>query len=161
MSQASATVLMGASDIALRVPHRGAMCWLDGLLACSDTDIVCTASNHRDPTHPLRTASGLLASAAIEYAAQAMALHGALRADAQRAAPQPGFLASARAVQFHTWRLDELPGPLTIRASCQAGDDRQLLYTFALTDGAGAPVAQGRAAVVLNTPLRPPESTMP
>ena len=34
-----------------------------------------------------------------------------------------------------------------------AGDTRQLLYGFTLADGHGAIVAEGRATVVLNTPL--------
>ena len=38
----------------------------------------CVADNHRAASHPLRTRRGLLSSCAIEYAAQAMALHGAL-----------------------------------------------------------------------------------
>lgn len=156
MSDEKRPLLMAREQIALRLPHSGAMCWLDGLLDWSEGHIVCRASNHTDPGHPLRSASGLLASAAIEYAAQAMALHGALRADAQGAAPQPGFLASARSVQLSCWRLDDRAGPLRIEARCQAGDSRQLLYQFSVGDATGAVLAQGRAAVVLNTPLADP-----
>lgn len=151
----SVAVLMSAADIARRVPHHGRMAWLDGLLEWSGDHIVCRASNHRDPDHPLRTSSGLLASCAIEYAAQAMALHGALCAEAagQASGPVPGFLASARGVQLSTWRLDEADGPLRIEARRQAGDTRQLLYQFVVADAAGGLLAEGRATVVLNTPL--------
>jgi predicted hotdog family 3-hydroxylacyl-ACP dehydratase len=75
----------------------------------------------------------------------------------------PGFLASARSVQLHVLRLDDLPstasrdslGPpdeLRIEAIRQAGDARQILYAFNLTHQ-GRNIAEGRAAVVLNTPL--------
>lgn len=150
-------LLMTAAGIAERVPHHGRMAWLDGLLEWSDAHIVCRASNHRDLDHPLRTAHGLLATCAIEYAAQAMALHGALCAEAagQAAGPVPGFLASARSVQLANWRLDEAEGPLRIEAHRQAGDTRQLLYQFNVADAAGRSLAQGRATVVLNTPLVP------
>ncbi len=148
---------MTAAGIAERVPHHGRMAWLDGLLEWSQAHIVCRASNHHDSDHPLRTPHGLLASCAIEYAAQAMALHGALCAEAtgQAVGPVPGFLASARSVQLGCWRLDEADGPLRIEAQRQAGDTRQLLYQFNVNDAAGRSLAQGRATVVLNTPLVP------
>jgi len=67
-------------------------------------------------------------------------------------AVSPGFLASARGVQLHVPRLDDLPGDLRIEATRQSGDARQILYAFTVSH-AGRPVAEGRAAVVLNTPL--------
>jgi predicted hotdog family 3-hydroxylacyl-ACP dehydratase len=149
---------MNHDAIAELIPHRGAMCLLDRLDTWDAGRIVCTANNHRDAAHPLRTRRGLLASCAIEYAAQAMALHGALLGRAAGIAPSPGYLASARGVQLHVLRLDDLPGTgdaldeLRIEAVRQAGDARQILYAFTL-DHAGRRIAEGRAAVVLNTPL--------
>ena len=46
------------------IPHHGPMCLLERMQSCDDTRIECVATNHRDPAHPLRTSSGLLASAA-------------------------------------------------------------------------------------------------
>ena len=140
------------AQIAELIPHSGAMCLLDRLEQWDAQHIVCTADNHRDPRHPLRTGSGLLAPCAIEYAAQAMALHGALVSLETGTAASPGYLASARGVQLHRLRLDDLPGELHIAATRQAGDARQILYAFTVSH-AGKPVAEGRAAVVLNTPL--------
>lgn len=140
------------AGIAARIPHHGRMCLLDRLLRWSATDIECSASGHADPAHPLRTASGLLAPCAIEYAAQAMALHGALMAPPEQG-PTPGYLASVRGVRLHVRRLDQAAAPLRVQAERLAGDARQILYRFALHDGAGAPLAEGRATVVLNTPL--------
>ncbi len=152
------------AGIAARIPHTGAMCLLARLDAWDTSRIVCSADNHRDPAHPLRTRSGLLATSAIEYAAQAMALHGALLGEAAGAEAAPGYLASARGVTFGVLRLDDLPFParpgptecdadeLRIEATRQAGDARQMLYGFNVRH-AGRLVAAGRAAVVLNTPL--------
>ena len=140
------------AQIAELIPHSGAMCLLDRLEQWDAQHIVCTADNHRDPRHPLHTGSGLLAPCAIEYAAQAMALHGALVGLQTGTAASPGYLASARGVQLHRLRLDDLPGELHIAATRQAGDARQILYAFTVSH-AGKPVAEGRAAVVLNTPL--------
>jgi predicted hotdog family 3-hydroxylacyl-ACP dehydratase len=140
------------AGIAARIPHSGRMCLLARLLEWDAQRIVCAADDHRDAGHPLRSASGLLSPCAIEYAAQAMALHGALIGAEAGTAASPGFLASARGVQLHVLRLDDLPGELRIEAVRQSGDERQILYSFRVTAGDQA-VAEGRAAVVLNTPL--------
>ena len=135
------------------------MCLLDRMTAWDETHIACVAVNHRDPSHPLRTRSGLLASASIEYAAQAAALHGALIAQAAGGKALPGYLASARDVHLATWRLDDLPeaevDELQVRAERQAGDATRLLYSFNVAH-AGCEIAAGRLAVILNAPVDPP-----
>jgi predicted hotdog family 3-hydroxylacyl-ACP dehydratase len=149
---------MDREAIARLIPHAGAMCLLSRLAQWDAARIVCIADNHRDTVHPLRTRSGLLASALIEYAAQAMALHGALIGRAQDAEVRAGYLASVRGTQFHVLALDQLPAAtpdeLVIEATRQAGDANQILYAFSVRH-AGILIADGRAAVVLNTPLSP------
>ena len=144
------------AGIATLIPHRGPMCLLDRMISWSETRIECVAVNHRDPGHPLRSASGLLASAAIEYAAQAMALHGALCAAAGGDRASPGFLASARDVRLACKRLDDLPrtggDELVVVAERQAADAARLLYSFVLRHD-GRELASGRVAVVLDAAL--------
>jgi predicted hotdog family 3-hydroxylacyl-ACP dehydratase len=138
------------------IPHQGPMCLLDRVVAWDETRIECVAVNHRDPQHPLRSASGLLASAAIEYAAQAMAVHGALCAGAAGSSSAPGFLASARDVRLERWRLDDLPqatpDELVVTSERQAGDATRLLCAFRVRH-AGRDLASGRIAVVLGASL--------
>lgn len=141
-------------EIAGLIPHAGRMCLLARVDAWDAKHIRCAATGHTDPEHPLRSASGLLASAAIEYAAQAAAVHGALTAREAGGTASPGFLASARGVRLHRLRLDDLAGELVIDTEHVAGDDRQLLYAFTVRH-AGGTVAEGRLAVVLDTPLPP------
>ena len=145
------------AGIAASVPHGGSMCLLHRLHGWSAERIDCSAISHRDPANPLRTQGVLLAVNAIEYAAQAMALHGSLSAEMSAelsaepgARPTPGFLASVRAVKLHVPRLDDAAGALRIVATRQAGDTRQALYTFTLLDEQGALLVDGRATVVLN-----------
>jgi predicted hotdog family 3-hydroxylacyl-ACP dehydratase len=152
MTAAFAPATLDHAGIAKRVPHQGAMCLLDALLGWDAGEIRCRIAGHADTAHPLRSADGLPACTAIEYAAQAMALHAAL-SGGDGAAPTPGFLASARDVHLLVPRLDDAPGPLEVRAKRQAGDARQALYRFELADAAGRLLVSGRAAVVLNTPL--------
>ncbi len=148
----SSLPLLDRTRIAALIPHSGSMCLLASLEYWDAQRIVCTASSHRAVDNPLRTRSGLLAPCAIEYAAQAMALHGALIGQAAGGAARPGFLASARGVVLHRLRLDDLEGDLRIEANRQAGDATQILYAFTVSHRGDA-VANGRAAVVLNTPL--------
>ena len=61
-----------------RIPHQGTMCLLDAVLAWDDDHIRCSASSHLQPDHPLRAHGRLGAACGVEYAAQAMAVHGAL-----------------------------------------------------------------------------------
>ncbi len=149
---------LARDGIAALIPHSGTMCLLARLTDWDRQHIVCTATNHRDADHPLRTRRGLLATCAIEYAAQAMALHGALIGRAAGTPARPGYLASARGVQLHVLRLDDLPAAdggtdeLRIEAARQAGDARQILYAFSVHH-AGRVLADGRATVVLDTPL--------
>ena len=138
------------ASIAQRVPHSGSMCLLHRLLAWSAERIACSAISHRDPANPLRTRGVLLAPNAIEYAAQAMALHGALNAE-PGAAPTSGLLASVRSVTLHVPRLDDVAGSLNIVASKLAGDSQQALYAFTLHDDRGTLLVEGRATVILST----------
>lgn len=140
--------------IAARIPHSGSMCLLDGLLGWDADHVRCRASSHRDAAHPLRSPGGLLAPVAIEYASQAMALHGALTA-LPGSTPSAGFLAAARSVTLHVPRLDDVPGLLLVQATRLAGADQQALYQFTLHDEQGRLLVDGRATVVLNTPLMP------
>lgn len=149
------TALLDHVGIAARIPHGGRMCLLDTLLSWDADQIVCSATGHRDPAHPLRSAGVLPAAAAIEYASQAMALHAALGA-ATDTAPSAGFLAVARGVTLHVPRLDDVPGALRIQATRQAGSDVQASYRFELHDPSGRLLVDGRATVVLNTPLPRP-----
>jgi predicted hotdog family 3-hydroxylacyl-ACP dehydratase len=141
------------AGIAARIPHAGPMCLLERMTSWRDDAIECVAVNHRDPDHPLRSASGLLASAAIEYAAQAMALHGAIAGAGSAAAP--GVLASARDVRLACWRLDDLPladpDVLVVAAERQAADASRILYAFTVRHG-GRELASGRVTVVLGAP---------
>jgi predicted hotdog family 3-hydroxylacyl-ACP dehydratase len=138
------------AGIAARVPHSGSMCLLDKLVAWDDDSITCTAISHHDLGNPLRCREGLLAANAVEYAAQAMALHGVLSA-APGATPQAGFLASVRSVRLCVPRLDQVSGDLKIHAQRLAGDASQAIYNFRLQDATGTLLVEGRATVILNT----------
>lgn len=134
--------------IAAHIPHQGAMCLLEGVLEWDARRIVCRAESHGDPANPLRVAGTLPAVCGIEYAAQAMAVHGALL-DAHGAPLGRGFLASVRSVKLHAARLDDVAGPLRVSAERLSGEDDHILYAFSVASDAGE-LLGGRAAVVLD-----------
>ena len=141
--------------IAHRIPHQGQMCLLDAVTGWDAEHISCEASSHQAPDHPLRAHGRLGAACGVEYAAQAMAVHGALVAEAQvggglgHLPPRAGYLASLRSVTLFIDRLDTVAGPLTIRAQRLTGDDNTVLYSFTLKAGAQT-LLDGRAVVVLD-----------
>ena len=129
------------------IPHGGAMCLLDEVLHMDDESITCRATSHRNPEHPLREGRILPAVAGIEYAAQAMAVHGALR---ESRGPRPGMLAAVRDVVLSVERLDDVLDDLVITARRLIDDSSRLLYEFEVQAG-GRQLLRGRAAVVLDT----------
>lgn len=141
-------MLLDRAGIAARIPHHGSMCLLEAVLGYSEAAIECRAVSHRDPANPLIADGRLGAACGIEYAAQAMAVHGALLAGTSER-PRQGYLTSVRSVRLLVERLDDLPEPLAIRAERLSGDANHILYQFSLHH-AGQLLLDGRAAVVLD-----------
>ncbi len=130
------------------IPHAGPMCLLDGVVSWDAESIRCVSSTHRDPHNPLRSRGTLHVLCGIEYAAQAMAVHGGL-ACAPASKPKSGFLVSVREVACRVGRLDDLDGELIVDAQRVMGDASRVIYGFRLSIGA-AEVLSGRATVVLD-----------
>jgi len=134
--------------IAAHIPHQGSMCLLDSVLSWSDKRIECLAISHVAADNPLRASDRLGAVIGVEYAAQAMAVHGALLAPAD-GPPRQGYLTSVRGLTLHVDRLDDQLGPLHISAERLSGDERLVLYQFTLCHQAKC-LLSGRATVVLD-----------
>ena len=136
------------AGIARLIPHAGAMCLLDGVVSWDATKIRCVSRTHADPGNPMRAGSQLDAVCGIEYAAQAMAVHGGL-AGVAGMKPKAGYLASVRDVTWRAARLDDLPGELVVEAERLMGDETRVIYGFVLWVGE-MEVLSGRATVVLD-----------
>ena len=139
-------------DIARRIPHQGRMCLLERVTSWDAERITCEATSHLDADNPLRAHGRLGAACGIEYAAQAMAVHGALVAEMQAASPGPpkaGYLVSVRDVALHVARLDDLGMALTLRAERSSGNAASILYGFTVHAG-DALLLSGRAVVMLD-----------
>ena len=138
---------MSRAEICACLPHAGAMCLLDGVLSWDATRIACTAGTHRAADNPLRRDGRLHTICGIEYAAQAMALHGALAAGGH-AEPHVSYLASVRDIHCGIPFLDAIEDDLLVEAEQLTGEEGRAIYRFTLRS-AQRELLSGRAAVVL------------
>lgn len=127
------------------VPHAGRMCLLDKVRCFDAERIECLAYAADDPGNPLRCAGHLHAVHAVEYAAQAMAVHGALLQQGDAINGQ-GRLASVRNVRWGRRALDDRGGPLRIRCRRLGGDSSGVLFEFEVADAEGT-LASGQGMI--------------
>jgi predicted hotdog family 3-hydroxylacyl-ACP dehydratase len=133
--------MLNRAQIESCVPHAGTMCLLDAVTHWDATHIVCEAAAPT-PDHPLARAGGVPAVAAVEYAAQATAIHGALLDDAT---PRAGMLAKLSDIELAPGCID---GALRVRAELLSRAESACMYSFSVHD-ARACCARGRLLVAL------------
>lgn len=125
--------MLDHAGIAARLPHAGRMCLLDRLLHWDSRSVRCSAVSHRDADNPLRETGGLATLAAIEYAAQAAALHGSLVRDDLR--PRNGVLAALKNVNATRKWLHELTDEIIVEATLLHSDPAGGIFEFAVFAG--------------------------
>ena len=123
---------IGPEGVAALIPHAGAMRLIDQVDAATSEEIMCSSRTHLSSDNPLRVNGVLPASAAIEYAAQAMAAHAAL---ANGGPPRRGFLVVASRVAWSKDRLDATNAALIIRARRLAAMAGGAQYAFSVSAG--------------------------
>lgn len=169
MSETMQSVPIDAERIRKLVPHAGNMCLLERVVACDAASIRCETRSHLDQSNPLRRNGHLASICAIEYAAQAMALHGALTAPKDIGAltapghsgtltaaasgntpadVRHGYLASVRDLRCRTRCLDQYTGTLSVSATLVFDESARRIYSFVVAAGK-TELVTGRAAVIL------------
>ena len=141
------TVPINRDELCSLIPHAGTMCLLHTVECWDAESIVCTAISHHDTDNPLCNNGALGAVHALEYGAQAMAVHGGLLAREKGATAPPGYLAALRNAQLHVERLDALDEALQVEARCVMADGGNLIYAISISAG-DIPVASARATVI-------------
>jgi predicted hotdog family 3-hydroxylacyl-ACP dehydratase len=139
------------SWIASHIPHHGNMCLLDQVMSWDAHGIICRCTSHRAVDNPLRAHGRLGAACAIEYAAQAIAVHGALL-QPQSCHVALGLLTSAREVELLVARLDDLKTDLQVSAQRMHSDTHGALYFFAL-HADNRLLVRGRASLLLKAKI--------
>jgi predicted hotdog family 3-hydroxylacyl-ACP dehydratase len=138
------------AEIRSLIPHSGLMCLLDEVTQWDDRSITCVSRTHNDPANPLRRDGRLSALHAFEYGAQAVAVHGGLRARSVSATAPPGYMAALRDARLHVARLDNIASPLQIRANRLFGDGANAIYECHVSAD-NVPLADGRVTIVQRT----------
>jgi predicted hotdog family 3-hydroxylacyl-ACP dehydratase len=139
--------MLDRSAIERCVPQSGAMVLLDSVARWDATEIECTAAAP-GARHPLARDGKLPAVAAVEYGAQAAAVHGFL-VD-RPTTPRPGMLAKLSDVRLHS-SIELDAGALCVKARLLSRVAQGCLYDFEV-DCAGRPLASGRLMVAFAAP---------
>jgi predicted hotdog family 3-hydroxylacyl-ACP dehydratase len=126
-------VTLDRREIEHLLPQKGAMCLIDSSLATTGDCIVCAADASRDD-HPLREGEGVSVVHAVEYGAQAAALHR-LVCGLETGPASGGLLLRIRKAQFFVQWLDRLPQPLRISAQCLQASSEAATYCFEISAG--------------------------
>lgn len=121
---------LNQKEIEALIPHSGAMSLLSEVLKWDEDHIICLANSHRSKHNPLRNENTLSSVCGVEYAAQAMAVHGALSKSDPGEEPRPGYLASIKNLNLLVSRLDDIVSDLVIEAELLMKDKEFLVYQF-------------------------------
>ena len=81
----------------------------------------------------------------LEFAFQAMALHGALTAGA---AQPVGYISSLRDLELRAERLDDIAGELRVTVEALVAEPGGFIYRFEVS-GVGGVLLRGQAAIIL------------
>jgi len=141
-------MLIGQDEIRKLIPHSGDMCLLSSVTKWDATHICCTASSHRNANNPLARNGKVYALTGIEFAAQAMAVHGGLTS-LKGKRPRAGFLVNVRDVKTQVACLSDYADDLQIDAEQLMDGGSSVTYSFSIHAGEQK-LLSGRAMVVLD-----------
>ena len=140
-------MMIDRDEIESLIPHSGTMCLLETVERWDDTSIQCSSATHLDEDNPLRRDGRLGAVHAMEYGAQAAAIHGALLARDHGEKPVPGYLAALRDVRLAVAFLDRVSDRLDVTATLLTAGGGNQIYDVQIS-AADREIASGRVMVM-------------
>ena len=149
---------LARDELAGFLPHQGPMLLLEQVESWDDAVILCSAVSHNDAGNPLRVNGRLSTVHAMEYGAQAAAVHLFVLAESQRGpladmeqmpVGKIVYLGVVRDFECCTQYLDEQPdSTLQIRSELIAAAPRIFQYHVSASI-AGTPCAQGNISLIV------------
>ena len=100
--------ILNHQEIERRLPHAGSMCLLDEIIQADETTLTAQAFSYRDADNPLRVNGKIAMVNGVEYAAQAMAVHGSLVLEKKQAGSKAelkssqGYIATVRNIELNS-----------------------------------------------------------
>ena len=146
--------LISKKEIENIIPHAGSMCLNDSVLEWDEKSVLCQTQSHLKENNPLRKNNKLSSVHAIEYCAQAMAVHGGLLAREKGEKLAPGYLAAVRNVNLFYDYLDDINNDLFIETTQLMAQGGNLMYEFKMyfnQNDVESIVTAGRATVIQMT----------
>ena len=128
---------MLTSDLYQQLPHSGAMCLIERVVSWDEKRICCSTDSHLSAANPLRQNGSLPGLCAVEYAAQALALHGVLNRS-QRTSPDrysEAYIVSSRRLAFQAGNLSDAAESLTITAELKVWHQASAVYAVSVNAG--------------------------
>jgi len=144
-------MIIEREELASLIPHAGLMCLNDAVIEWGGSSVLCSTQSHLRKDNPLYKNNKLSALHAIEYCAQAMAVHGGLLAREEDKVLPPGYLAAVRNVELNYTYLDDIKQDLMIYAKQMMAQGGSMMYEFIMyfmQDKNKVTVATGRATVI-------------
>ena len=139
--------MIAHDEVCMLIPHDGDMCLLDRVVSWDDDTIICESSSHISDDNPLRSERGLSSISLIEYGAQAIAVHGGLRARKKGFSAGEGYLAALRDVTMIRCYVDRAGDKLVVAAERVMSQEGNMVYRFEISLDT-VTVMSGRATIV-------------
>lgn len=125
---------MNRHEIASFLPHGETMILIDEVLSWNEDSITCKTTSHQRQDNPLLDGGKLPAIAAIEYGAQAMALHESITLHEKRMNGQikslSGVVGALKNVSFSVSDLHDIEEPLIVVAERMMASKMGAIYKF-------------------------------
>lgn len=129
------------------IPHSFDMCLLDRVEFYDENSIVCYSQSHQLEENPLQRQQLLSSVHLLEYAAQAMAVHGGIQNREQGIEMNEGYLAALRNVKIELCNLKKITDDLRIEATKIMAQAGNMIYNFSVSSK-NSKLVSGRATVV-------------
>jgi len=128
---------LNSQEIEQRLPHAGKMSLLDKVTYADRLTLSASAVSHLSSDNPLRFNHKLSSINGIEYAAQAMAIHGFLLSELKQteASTKTGYIATIRNIDIFTPFFPETESVIKIEVKQLMSDTNGFTYQFHISDG--------------------------
>lgn len=117
-------------DISSLIPHGPGMSLIDEIVQWDQKNLCARTMSHTAPDNLLRGSNGLRCVHTVEYAAQCMAVHGALNAADH--GTRPMVVGALKNVRLSDVRLDTLTSPLIIQVTIAVTGNAGAIYKFSV-----------------------------
>lgn len=142
---------MKTCELYRQLPHSGAMCLLDQVVAWDAQRICCSTDSHLAAANPLRHDGVLPGLCALEYAAQALALHGVLNRQQRSVSGRyaEAYVVSSKRLVFPAGNLSDVGASLVIKAELIVWHEASAVYTVSISADERS-LLQGDLSVMLS-----------